>query len=575
MAFKIGNQTVLDIDVGGGTKIESATDKDVVLYPGTGGEIYIGSDTSLTFEGSSPPDEFEGRLKATTLTADREYTLPDHAYLDGAVSQGMIAVLDVTEFPTGDIATYVDAEIARAGIAEVANTTAISDEATTARAAELLLTNNLAAEITRAGLAEDANTLAITNLSVSSGNAFAAADVVVTDAFIAADVVVTDAYIAADVVVTDAYIAADTAQTTALQTYADTAEADAVATAAADATAKANTAKSEAISEVTNGAGAAFDTLVEIQNAMATDAELSTAITNVTSAAASTAAADATTKADAAVVTANAYTDTAITNNVDFTGYAQESYVDTAEADAITSAEAKDVVRASAAATDATTKADAALASAEAKDVVRASAAATDATTKADAALASAEAKDVVRASAAATDATTKADAALASAEAKDVVRASAAATDATTKADAALASALAADANTTYTAGNGLTLTGTEFTMSGAYTGNFTATGDVTAYSDIRFKHNVKTITNAVDTVNNLRGVMFHKDNRNSTGVIAQEVEAVFPEVVHTNPEGLKSVAYGNIVGLLIEAVKEQQIQITSLKEEINNLKK
>ena len=553
MAFKIGNQTVLDIDVGGGTKIESATDKDVVLYPGTGGEIYIGSDTSLTFEGSSPPDEFEGRLKATTLTADREYTLPDHAYLDGAVSQGMIAVLDVTEFPTGDIATYVDAEIAAnktlIEIQEAIHAVEIVTEATTARAAELLLTNNLAAEITRAGLAEDANTLAITNLSVSSGNAFAAADVVVTDAFIAADVVVTDAYIAADVVVTDAYIAADTAQTTALQTYADTAEADAVATAAADATAKANTAKSEAISEVTNGAGAAFDTLVEIQNAMATDAELSTAITNVTSAAASTAAADATTKADAAVVTANAYTDTAITNNVDFTGYAQESYVDTAEADAITSAEAK--------------------------DVVRASAAATDATTKADAALASAEAKDVVRASAAATDATTKADAALASAEAKDVVRASAAATDATTKADAALASALAADANTTYTAGNGLTLTGTEFTMSGAYTGNFTATGDVTAYSDIRFKHNVKTITNAVDTVNNLRGVMFHKDNRNSTGVIAQEVEAVFPEVVHTNPEGLKSVAYGNIVGLLIEAVKEQQIQITSLKEEINNLKK
>ena len=541
MAFKIGNQTVLDIDVGGGTKIESATDKDVVLYPGTGGEIYIGVDTSLTFEGSSPPDEFEGRLKATTLTADREYTLPDHLYEvsgGGGVSQGMIAVLDVTAFPTGDIATYVDAEIARAGLAEDANTTAISDEATTARAAELLLTNNLAAEITRAGLAEDANTLAITNLSVSSGNAFAAADVVVTDAFIAADVVVTDAFIAADIVVTDAYIAADIVVTNA---------------AAADATAKANTAKSEAISEVTNGAGAAFDTLVEIQNAMATDAELSTAITNVTSAAASTAAADATTKADAAlasaeakdvvrasaastdattkadaaVVTANAYTDTAITNNVDFTGYAQESYVDTAEADAITSAEAKDVVRASAAATDATTKADAAE-----------------------------------------TDA-------IASAEAKDVARASAAATDATTKADAALASALAADANTTYTAGNGLTLTGTEFTMSGAYTGNFTATGDVTAYSDIRFKHNVKTITNAVDTVNNLRGVMFHKDNRNSTGVIAQEVEAVFPEVVHTNPEGLKSVAYGNIVGLLIEAVKEQQIQITSLKEEINNLKK
>jgi len=43
-----------------------------------------------------------------------------------------------------------------------------------------------------------------------------------------------------------------------------------------------------------------------------------------------------------------------------------------------------------------------------------------------------------------------------------------------------------------------------------------------------------------------------------------------VFPAVVHTNDEGLKSVAYGNIVGLLIEAVKEQQIQITSLQEAV-----
>ena len=41
MAFKIGNQTVLDIDVGGGTKIESATDKDVVLYPGTRQELQL------------------------------------------------------------------------------------------------------------------------------------------------------------------------------------------------------------------------------------------------------------------------------------------------------------------------------------------------------------------------------------------------------------------------------------------------------------------------------------------------------------------------------------------------------
>jgi len=130
-------------------------------------------------------------------------------------------------------------------------------------------------------------------------------------------------------------------------------------------------------------------------------------------------------------------------------------------------------------------------------------------------------------------------------------------------------------DTNTTYTAGNGLTLSGTSFLMSGSYTGNFTATGDVTAYSDRRFKHNIETITGAVDKVSRLRGVMFEKDSRNSTGVIAQEVEEVLPEVVHTSSEGLKSVAYGNMVGLLIEAVKEQQLAITAMQEEINNLKK
>ena len=104
--------------------------------------------------------------------------------------------------------------------------------------------------------------------------------------------------------------------------------------------------------------------------------------------------------------------------------------------------------------------------------------------------------------------------------------------------------------------------------------TGNFTATGDVTAYSDRRFKHNIETIDNAVDTVLKLRGVSFEKDNRNSIGVIAQEVEEVLPEVVHTNEEGYKSVAYGNMVGLLIEAMKEQQSQIEALKAEIQNLK-
>jgi hypothetical protein len=126
---------------------------------------------------------------------------------------------------------------------------------------------------------------------------------------------------------------------------------------------------------------------------------------------------------------------------------------------------------------------------------------------------------------------------------------------------------------NTTYTAGNGMSLSGTEFLMSGSYTGNFTASGDITAYSDKRLKSNIETIDNPLKIVNALRGVNFEKDGRHSTGVIAQEVEEVLPQVVHTDTGGMKSVAYGNITGLLIEAIKEQQELIISLQEQINNI--
>ena len=104
--------------------------------------------------------------------------------------------------------------------------------------------------------------------------------------------------------------------------------------------------------------------------------------------------------------------------------------------------------------------------------------------------------------------------------------------------------------------------------------TGDIVASGDVTAYSDISLKSNIQTIDNALDKVTALRGVTFDKDGRKGSGVIAQEVEEVLPEVVHTNDDGLKSVAYGNMVGTLIEAMKEQQEQINQLKAEIEKLK-
>ena len=108
---------------------------------------------------------------------------------------------------------------------------------------------------------------------------------------------------------------------------------------------------------------------------------------------------------------------------------------------------------------------------------------------------------------------------------------------------------------------------------------GNLTMAGNVTAYSDVRLKENIEVITDALDKVNQIRGVTFtrndHEDKeRRHAGVIAQEVELVLPEVVSTDNEGIKNVAYGNMVGLLIEAIKEQQKQIDELKIEISKLK-
>jgi hypothetical protein len=81
----------------------------------------------------------------------------------------------------------------------------------------------------------------------------------------------------------------------------------------------------------------------------------------------------------------------------------------------------------------------------------------------------------------------------------------------------------------------------------------------DYTATSDRRVKSDISTVSNALDIVKGLRGVYFTRlgETDRSVGVIAQEVEEILPEVVHTGNDDMKSVSYGNIVGVLIEAVK------------------
>jgi len=103
-----------------------------------------------------------------------------------------------------------------------------------------------------------------------------------------------------------------------------------------------------------------------------------------------------------------------------------------------------------------------------------------------------------------------------------------------------------------------------TKFTIDSS--GNATAVGNVTAYSDERLKSDVKTIDNALDKVSQMRGVTFTKDDKQGSGVIAQELEKIAPELVLDGE--YKSVAYGNIVGYVIEAIKE-------LKGDLDNHKK
>ena len=102
----------------------------------------------------------------------------------------------------------------------------------------------------------------------------------------------------------------------------------------------------------------------------------------------------------------------------------------------------------------------------------------------------------------------------------------------------------------------------------------DLTCGGTVTSGSDIILKKNIKTITNALDKVSALRGVEFdyRESGRHNIGVIAQELEEVFPDLVIGNDP--KTVAYGNLTAVLIEAVKELREEVSSLKNEINNLK-
>ena len=89
----------------------------------------------------------------------------------------------------------------------------------------------------------------------------------------------------------------------------------------------------------------------------------------------------------------------------------------------------------------------------------------------------------------------------------------------------------------------------------------------DITAFSDKRFKSNIERIENALDKVCQMGGYTFDHRGERKTGVLAQEVKEVLPEAVYGSEETTYSVAYGNLAGILIEAIKELRNEIQQLK--------
>lgn len=128
-------------------------------------------------------------------------------------------------------------------------------------------------------------------------------------------------------------------------------------------------------------------------------------------------------------------------------------------------------------------------------------------------------------------------------------------------------------------------TAAGATVTMLDAYpaggvsvTGDFTASGNITAYSDKRLKEEIRPIDNALDKVQQISGKTFSRNdlidtNRRYAGVIAQEIEAVLPEAVSETMDGTKTVDYNGTIALLIESIKELKTEVDKLNGRLSDL--
>jgi hypothetical protein len=113
---------------------------------------------------------------------------------------------------------------------------------------------------------------------------------------------------------------------------------------------------------------------------------------------------------------------------------------------------------------------------------------------------------------------------------------------------------------------------------------GNICATGTIGACSDIRYKTNIASLTNALTSIMSLHGIYYNWDKEKigrdaytkarQIGFSAQEIEQYFPEIVQTDAKGYKAIDYSRLTPILVEAIKEQQQTIVQQKEEMKQIR-
>ena len=112
------------------------------------------------------------------------------------------------------------------------------------------------------------------------------------------------------------------------------------------------------------------------------------------------------------------------------------------------------------------------------------------------------------------------------------------------------------------------------DVTGSGQFSGNLTVNGSINAPSDIRLKTHIETLSDVLEKIDKLRGVRYEFIDQKKyatgpqIGVIAQELQKVFPELVKKGTNGYLAVNYSQLTGVLIQAIKEQQQEINTLKQ-------